>query len=116
MTSTGGGRGHIRLDGPTGAAVDGWQTLSPIRPHPYAGAWDVYTVLETLGARTFCSVGPHRDRRVDPTLAPSQLAPDIRIDPVFSDPGPRLTLRIDGASERRSGSQPASGAGGSGGG
>jgi hypothetical protein len=93
-------------------ATADFDVLSSIRPHPYAGAWDVSTVLETLGARTFCSVGPHRDRRVDPTLAPSHLPPGIRIDPVFGGPGPRLTLRIDNANEQRSAYQPASGVGG----
>lgn len=79
-----------------------FDVLASIRPQPYTGAWDVFTVLDTLGTRTFCSVGPHRDRRVDPTLAPSHLPPGIRIDPVFSGPGPRLSLRIDSAHERRS--------------
>jgi hypothetical protein len=87
-----------------------FDVLASIRPHPYAGAWDVFTVLDTLGTRTFCSVGPHRDRRVDPTLAPNHLPTGIRIDPVFSGVGPRLSLRIDSASERRSGGESTSGA------
>ena len=94
------------------AATADFDVLASIRPHAYAGAWDVFTVLETLGARTFCSVGPHRDRRVDPTLSPCHLPAGIRIDPVFSGLGPCLTLRIDSANERQSGYPTASGVGG----
>lgn len=87
-----------------------FDVLASIRPHPYTGAWDVFTVLDTLGTRTFCSVGPHRDRRVDPTLAPCHLPPGIRIDPVFSGFGPRLSLRIDSANQRRSSAESTNGA------
>jgi hypothetical protein len=87
-----------------------FDVLASIRPHPYTGAWDVFTVLDALGTRTFCSVGPLRDRRVDSTLAPCHLPPGIRIDPVFSGFGPRLSLRIDSANERRSSGESTNGA------
>jgi hypothetical protein len=87
-------------------ATADFDVLARIRPHPCAGAWDVFTVLDTPGTRTFCSIGPHRDRRVDRTLALCHVPPGIRIDPVLSGSDPRLTLRIDSANERRSGCEP----------
>jgi hypothetical protein len=74
-----------------------FDVLAGIDPHPWPGAWDVFTVLDTLGERTFCSVGAHRDRRVDLMLTPSYVNPGIRIDPVLSGLGPRLTLHIEHA-------------------
>jgi hypothetical protein len=94
-----------------GATAD-FYVLAGIHPHPRAGAWDVFTVLDTLGARTFCSVGAHRDRRVDRTLTACYVDPGVRIDPVLSGLGPRLTLQIDNVDAWTATDRPCPGTGG----
>jgi hypothetical protein len=67
-----------------------------IAGHPTPGAWDVFTVLDTLGTRTQSPLGAHRDRgSVDGMLQPCRLASGIRIEPTLTGFGPRLTLLVE---------------------
>jgi hypothetical protein len=64
-----------------------------------SGMWDMFSVLDALGARTIAPLGPHRDRGlVDSHLVPCEVGGRARIAPSLTGFGPRLTLNITPAS------------------
>jgi hypothetical protein len=74
-----------------------WDIPAVIGVHERNTAWDLFTVLYTLGSRSFAHLGAHRDRvAVDPALHPSFVpGANTRIEPQLTGLAPRLTLRIE---------------------